>query len=446
VNSLLARVIGLQPGGAANLSPMPRALFLLLAATIFLFYANNAAVSAITPVLVTAKWVPMIGLCVIGVGMLRNRPIPSFPLATLLPLSVLFVVSLLGALLSEDSLRSVFALISVVVAAVFGYIASALIVATDSRRAFFDLVGNVGRVLVLSAAVFAAAGIDLGRGGGFGAWMDNPNTLALVMAPGMVVFMAGCIERRPGWLIWHAAFFLIGARIMWTTNARSAFVWLILSGFAFWIYRRGPAVTSIAALIVLAAVIGWWEPIRQYTIETLGLNWSARNVGISPLSGREEVWRIGWNLFQQKMLIGYGFGTTQTLVKAESWRFLLFQGGHFHSSYIETMVETGLFGLLSLLALLGITCGYGIKDAARTRQLPRQSWPLSALPFAMILGAMGHAIFESWLLAAGNANAPLFWTCLFLVYHQAHVPIRAIRSAPRTPALRSNGRGAQPAA
>lgn len=428
-----ARFIGVRPAGASSGPRIPRALFIPLAATLILFCANNAAGSSITSILIAAKWLPLFAVFLVAPGMMRKLHTPSMPVVTVIPLAILTGIALLGSLLGDDVMRGVFGIISVVVAGIFGYFVSAIIVATNSRRALFELVANIARVVIVSATLFYIARIDLGRGGGFAAWMDNPNTLALILAPGMVIFMAGCIERRPGWFIWHAAFLIVGAAIIWTTNARSTILWMAFSGVAFWIYRRGPAFTSIALLAALATVLMWWEPIRDFTVDTLGLNWSARNVGISPLSGREEVWRLGWDLFLKRPVQGYGFGTTQELIRAESWRFTQFQGGHFHNSYIEALVEVGLIGLLAFVSFLFITVGRGIADAARTRVLPAESWPLAAIPFAILVGAMGHALFETWLLAAGNADAPLFWTCAFLIYHQAQIPIRAVRVARRRP-------------
>lgn len=441
----LARFVGIRYADATSGPRMPQLLFVLLAATIGLFYTNNAAASTVTTILVMVKWVPLAVLCVAGFNMLRTRRAPSVPIIAIVPLVVLTVVSFVSGLMSEDPGRSILTLTTVMVAAVFGYVVSALVVATNSRRALFELVANITRVIVLSAALFWAARVDLSRGGGFGAWTDNPNTLALMLAPGMVVFMAGCIERRPGWLVWHAAFFLVGAYLIWVTNARAVILWLAFSGVAFWIYRRGPVPTALGALVCLAAGLGWWEPIRDYAVDELGLNWSQRNVGISPLSGREEVWRIGMDLFKARPLEGYGFGSTQNLLLRESWKFVQFQGGHFHSSYIEGLVETGLLGFLAFIALLIFTVARGVSDAGRTRALPQQSWPLAALPFAILVGAMGHALFETWLLAAGNADAPLFWICVFLIYHQSEIPIRAVRRAPPGAPQRPGEHTAKPA-
>jgi O-antigen ligase len=279
------------------------------------------------------------------------------------------------------------------------------------------------------------AHIEMSRGGGFGGWVDNPNTLGLMLAPSIVVFMAGCIERRPGWILRHLVFLIVALYLTWISDARAAIVWVGLSAVGFWIYRRGVLFGSISTILALVVLIGWWYPIKMWIIHTLGLDWSLRNTGISPLSGREEVWRIGVNLFQERPILGYGVGSSQTLLLHEEWRFVRTEGLHFHSSYIQVLVETGLLGFIAFMATLGTALARGLADATRTRALPRESWPLAALPWVLILGALGHAVFESWLFAAGNVNMPLFWAWFWLVFHQTQIKIRAVpvESTPRAP-------------
>jgi O-antigen ligase len=131
-------------------------------------------------------------------------------------------------------------------------------------------------------------------------------------------------------------------------------------------------------------------------------------------------------LFWDRPMFGYGLGSSNTLIRGEIWRFVRFQGLHFHSSYIMALVETGLFGFALFMGPMISTLARGIADARRTSVLPRESWPTAALPFVMFMGALGHGTFESWLLAGGNVNGPLFWTIVWLIHFQAQIPIRAV--------------------
>ena len=407
----------------------------MLIATMGTVYISNSWGSPMTAFLLQAKWLPLGVLGLTALYLLQARGQPAAPMGMMVPMMGMLIMAVLNSWASPDVGRSLLSIVTVGGTILCGYFVSALVVATDSRRAYFELVATFCRVMIVVTALFVFAGLNLGRGSGLSAWSDNPNTLALMLAPGMLVFLAGCIERRPGWQVWHAAFFIVGFYLIWATNSRAVVIWIGLGLGGFWLYRRGPGLTVILAMIGLIILIGWWYPIKEYLIEVLGLRWTIRNTGISPLSGREEVWRVGWELFQQRPIVGYGLGTSSDLIRDEAYRFVRHQGLHFHSSYIMAMVELGLIGLVSLLGAIGLTIARAVAYSGQTRVLPRESWPLAALPFALIVGAIGHAVFESWLIAAGNANMLLFWTMIWMVHHQSQVKIRAVirRDEPRLP-------------
>jgi len=416
--------------GLDDLTPksprMPGRLFLMVALTFGTIYLSSSFGSPLSLFLIQAKWIPLGMLGLTTLYLLYRRPSPAFPLTMAVPLIALFMVAALNSWTSPNIGFSLLSMVTVGGTIMVGYFTSKLIVATDSRRHFFELLANLCRIMVVVTALFVIAGMNLGRGSGLSAWAENPNTLGMMLAPGMVIFLAGCIERRPGWPFWHAFFFIIGFYLIWATNSRASVIWIGMGLAAFWLYRRGPGFSVVLVMAALIVGIGWWYPIKQAAIGILGLEWNPRDYGISPLSGREEVWRVGWNLFWERPILGYGLGTSMDLIRTESYRFIRHQGLHFHSSYIMTMVELGLAGLVALLSALVLTLGQALGHAGRTRVLPRENWPLTALPFAMVVGGMGHAMFESWLIAAGNVNMLLFWTCVWMIHHQSQVKIRAL--------------------
>ena len=412
---------------SSGTNPLPRMVYYLLIATLVMFIGANTFGSTITVAINLEKWLPLAGLLVLTPAALAGRRLPEVPPVPLAWL-VLFLVLALGETIIGVEEASVFQLVPICVTVATGYVVAAALVATDGRRVFFDLVGAIGRILVAASLLFYIPGINLGRAGGFSAWVDNPNTLASILAPGMVVFIAGCIERRPGWKWRHLLFLIVSLPVLWATNGRASFVWLGFAAAAFWLYRRGSWMAVAITMAVMIALIGWWEPITGTLLHYLQLDIDPRlTTQAGPLSGREEVWRIGADLFQERPLLGYGIGTSKGLLEANGWRLMRFQGSNFHSSYIMLLVETGLVGFFTFMAAMIATVARGISDAKRTRVLPRESWPLAALPFAMIAGALGHATFEAWLIAPGNVNAPLFWTCVWLIHFQAQIPIRTLR-------------------
>jgi hypothetical protein len=66
-------------------------------------------------------------------------------------------------------------------------------------------------------------------------------------------------------------------------------------------------------------------------------------------------------------------------------------------------------------ALLTAVVG-GIRRSRAAWMKPPSEWPRQALPWAMMIGALAHAFFETWLLSAGNANNILVWVCILLLF------------------------------
>lgn len=419
---------------------LPPMVYYMLAATLTMFIAANAFGSTVTSVINAGKWAPLLGLLAVSLNAFRGRRIPAFPPTMLFWLGAFLLIATISCAFSVIGFSSFGSLLSIVLVVLTGYATAAIIVATNSRRQVFDLVANIGRVLVVSVFLLYVARIDLGRGGGFSAWVDNPNTLASMMAPGWVVFLAGCLERRKNWQYWHLPFLLVSIPLILATEGRASYLWIIVSALSFWVYRRGSWPTAFALMVGLIILIGWWEPITTSLMHWAQLDIAPEKAsGIGPLSGREEVWRYGMELFWDNPVFGYGLGSSNTLIRAEMWRFVRFQGLHFHSSYIMALVETGLFGFVLFMGPMISTLVRGIADARRTSMLPRESWPTAALPFAMFMGALGHGLFESWLLAGGNVNGPLFWTIVWLIHFQAQIPIRAIVTRVPTQAAARRG-------
>jgi O-antigen ligase len=136
------------------------------------------------------------------------------------------------------------------------------------------------------------------------------------------------------------------------------------------------------------------------------------------LSGRSELWPLGLKLFQESPLIGHGIGSSETLTSEYSWIFIESQGAHFHNSYITIAVETGAvcFAIFALIMVAALQ--KGLASLGRPTRLQANNRSAAALPFILVVGALGHAFFETWLLSAGNTNMVLFWTCVWLVLGQ----------------------------
>jgi len=277
--------------GAAK--PIPPLLFYPLLATLILFIGACTFASTFTTIVNVTKWLALGALMIAAFAGFKGRRVPGVPAVLLIWIVLFLSIAAIGSLFGGEPYFGMPSLFSIVSVIATGYAVAAMLVATDSRRAFFELVGTIGRVMVAGSALFFLAGVDLGRGGGFAAWLDNPNTLASVLAPGMVVFIAGCIERRRGWQWRHLAFLIVSIPLLWVTEGRSSFIWVGMAPLGFWLYRRGSWPAAVLAMAALIALIGWWEPIISGLGSFLQLDVDpTMTTTVGPLSGREEVWRV----------------------------------------------------------------------------------------------------------------------------------------------------------
>ena len=75
------------------------------------------------------------------------------------------------------------------------------------------------------------------------------------------------------------------------------------------------------------------------------------------------------------------------------WMIWEHEGDHFHNSYLTALVETGLVGLIALVAILLVALSAGVRRAQYQRSQP--DWASASLPFVLLCGALAHAIFET---------------------------------------------------
>lgn len=394
---------------------VPRIAVWVLFGAIAIFYLQSIYHGGVASLLKQVKWVALIGLLATATlfVIIRYRTLPkTFNLTG--PAIFLMIVAL-SIPRAEDSMDALLTFVSIALAVLAGRALATLFGTLEGRRRFFDICLILGRLVIASTALMCAAGINLGRGGSrVTGWVDNPNTLAILLAPALVITMAGVIERRRGWVLWHAAFLVPGLVLLKLTDSRAGLLWVTVSAIGFWIFRKGVTITGLFAISAVTIVLGWWDTIVPFVTQNLKREYTNKVV-VDVLSGRSEVWPLGWDLAHDKPMLGYGLGSSGSLIERNIGIFREFMGGTFHNTYLTALVETGVLGAGALIAVLAIAVAGGLMLAKQVRGAPRQEWPTLALPWAMLLGALIHAFFESSLFAAGSANSIITWTIIWML-------------------------------
>jgi O-antigen ligase len=135
-------------------------------------------------------------------------------------------------------------------------------------------------------------------------------------------------------------------------------------------------------------------------LQTIGNNlriFDAGQVSVTPenfaIVERMAHWQAGWRMFQTYPIFGVGAGNFNVAYPEFFIAPWATSQGHAHNYYIHTVAESGIFGLLSYLLLVGMM----LREALRVHaQLPGTVWGMAAAGVCGIIAAVaGHNIFEN---------------------------------------------------
>jgi O-antigen ligase len=396
---------------------LPRQLLLATYAVFVAYDVANIYETAIAGWASLVKWMALILIILLSAKAVDRVPGGKWSLANLAAPGAFFFAIAMPLTGSTEFFSAAGVLGSVVLIVLAGRFVAGNLTTVERKRQFFNVILNLGRLVILSAAVMWVLGLNLGRGSPrFSAWTDNPNTLGLLLAPVLVILMARA-QWRWKWLFRDAPLLVIGLFILLKTESRAAMLWVLSSMLALRISKTGFGLASYAGALALVAGAGWYDEIAALVKELLtrkqGVTFS-RNADV--LSGRTEVWQLGLRLFDESPIFGHGLGSSARLIEESSSIFVEHQGANFHNSYLSIAVEAGIVGLTAFCILVSIAVLRGADFVNQMQRARNNDWASEALAWALLIGALAHAFYESWLISAGNANALLLWTCIWLLF------------------------------
>ena len=153
-----------------------------------------------------------------------------------------------------------------------------------------------------------------------------------------------------------------------------------------------------AALLVLILVL---TPSGDRVLDTLsGIRESESAVA------REQLWWTAWEMFKDQPLVGIGVGDFKREYLIYKSQFLSSERGqeflangadgvvaeHAHNDFLQIAAETGIVGILALLALLGIIAG-SIVRSLRQKEASSNKWLIVGLASGVV-AVLGDAIFS----------------------------------------------------
>jgi hypothetical protein len=266
----------------------------------------------------------------------------------------------------------------------------------------------IQQFLTAAALVFLLGFLLIGGSSRFSGFFGSPNTigvLASILTP--LALWAFLAERRRSALyllvMIAASLVLGGSRAGILSVAASVFYFF----FASYRSRRITIVVwtfFLTALLLVAVEIFGAGLMKDF------FRWDTLTTG----SGRFEAWREVMRLLSYRPLWGYGFGTEDHLFAAFDVVFYEHYGAFAHNSYIGLASQLGLIGVV--LLFVPLTCFFTRRMMAVRRMEAGPSFQLQVALNASILGGLINAIFESWVVSAGNAYAFPFWSVVVLAF------------------------------
>lgn len=280
---------------------------------------------------------------------------------------------------------------------------------------FFGLKGGLFSFLTGGAyRVSGAEGTIIGD--------NNHLAVALIMAIPLIVYLAIHSARAVVRLgCWIFAFFVLVAALF-TYSRGGALALAAMTGL---LWLRSPhRMATLAVLAVFAAVALAFAPdalwARFGSIDAFRQDGSAM--------GRLAIWRVSLILATQHPLTGIGFQATalpEVVLRVDP----TVTPRAVHNSYLEVLVEAGIFAFLCHVVLIAATALYLRRVRRLTRDLPAWRWArdLAGLLQASLVGYMVGSFFISFAFYDGWWFLAVVATALQLLVRRALDPPAAAR-------------------
>ncbi|OQW69376.1 MAG: hypothetical protein BVN35_19200 [Proteobacteria bacterium ST_bin11] len=361
--------------------------------------------------------------CLCAWPLLHKTPQLAVPVITLLPLALAGFILLQTLVLPQVIAQHAGLAIGYLVWAALLMVLVGLLQQTYGRQRLLN--GLAGGLLAsalwaacreLAARLWAEAGLW----GGIG----QPNHYGDLLALGGVslLYLQDSLRLRQG--LFLSAGFLVALGLSLSPSRSVWFYWLALAVIA-WRYRRTWLKPMGFGLMAYLLLQGLWSmdvlPTPQLTAAERMLLQAS---GISP---RWHIWRVAWDLFLQKPLLGHGFGEFDWAYY-QAGRFIQEQATrieHAHNIVMHLLVELGLLPVLLLSGAVIVWLRGVLASGDANSQLaattaegddPSDSMRAWLLMLAAVLTIhslleypLWHANFlgiAAWLLAIGERR---FW-------------------------------------
>lgn len=187
-------------------------------------------------------------------------------------------------------------------------------------------------------------------------------------------------------------------------GARSSLIGVIIFLFFRYFNKLSPLL-GFMMLIIIVALYEYISSNIENIVFGLGIEKYFRVETLKDGSGRLVAWQFALENIDKNLFFGRGFSYTEKIYR-DNYEYLSMLGhqGAAHNAYLTFWLDTGLVGLVAILA--GIF-GFVIRISKGSRSV-----------FPLLFAVLFSNQFESWLTASLNPFTILFLLSLSLIYIQ----------------------------
>lgn len=346
----------------------------------------------------------------------KRQQIKSFPTSFLVPLGLFSVFALISTIYSLNPSMTLqravtlFLLIFALGIYLWNYL--------DSREKVGQMLNVViGVIAVAVVASFVARWLGapvIRPNKEFQGLFINPNTMGgLFMLTTLPLFWRYGKSHNP----WLGIATLLFICLLFLTGSRASVLGVFFS-FLFYFFlvdRRKVFGVAILGLLLISFFLIFQGQLPNPRFLTSRI---VQPEIFQTGSGRWGVWVGSLELFLKKPWFGYGFGAVEAVFSRflPSWVAPNFRGSTPHNTYIETLLELGVFGLILLLVPIFLAIRKGFELHGRFREESAETCRLNAVLTGVVIGTAVHAMFESSIASVGSVFAIPFWLYVILIF------------------------------
>jgi probable O-glycosylation ligase (exosortase A-associated) len=230
---------------------------------------------------------------------------------------------------------------------------------------------------------------------GFGGSFADNNTLALALVMGIPLCWYGrnlvrSFPVRAGLVL--AAFLSIAAVVF--THSRGAAIAAIAAFLVILIHARHRFFMLVALVLLTAPSVYLVKDTYFDRMETLKDTETAEQD--ESVMDRVEASRVAWRIFKDYPVMGVGFGSVNQRMLWRHYADPEFAGAQLvvHDTYLQMLADSGIFALLTYVALLGGTIILLERSSLR---LKKAGSPLYECPLAIEAGLIAFAVGSTFL-------------------------------------------------